>query len=88
MQLMGILSFRSNETLQEINQDIRGNLEVLRCITSANQKESATLTDLARQNQRDSKMLKALSFIVVMYVPGTLVAVCASRISSLIWTIN
>ena len=43
---MRILSFRSNEILQEINQDIRGNLKVLRGITSANQKESATLTDL------------------------------------------
>ena len=85
---MGILNFRGNETLREINQDIRGNLEVLRGITSANQKESATLTDLARQNQRDSKMLKALSFIVVMYVPATLVAVGTSRINSHIWTVN
>ena len=83
---MGILNFRGNETLQEINHAIRGNLEVLKGITSSNQRESATLTDLARQEQRDSKMLKVLSFIVVMYVPATLVAVCTSAMNSLVWT--
>ena len=76
MQLIGILSFRSDETLQEINHAIRGNLEVLRGITLANQKESTVLTDLARQDRRDSKTLKILSFIVVLYMPATLVAVC------------
>ena len=85
---MGILNFRGNETLQEIDHAIRSNLEVLRGITSSNQRESATLTDLARQGQRDSKMLKVLSFIVVMYVPATLLAVRTSGPSSLIWTAN
>lgn len=88
MQLMGILAFRGNETLQEVNHDIRGSLEILRGITLSNQKESETLTDLARQDRRDSKMLKILSFIVVMYVPATLVAVCTSGIHFLVWAIN
>lgn len=88
MQLMGILSFRGNETLQEVNHDIRGSLETLRSITLSNQKESETLTDLARQDQRDSKMLKLLSFIVVMYVPATLVAVCTSVTHFFYWAVN
>ncbi|KAI4188773.1 MAG: hypothetical protein L6R41_001919 [Letrouitia leprolyta] len=47
---------------------------MIKGITSSAQKESANLTDIARQDRRDSKMIKVLSFIVVMYVPATLVA--------------
>lgn len=79
MQLMGILNFRGNETLQEINNAIRSNLEILRSIAASNQKETAALTELAQQDQRDSKKIKDLSFIVVLYVPATLVAVCAKN---------
>lgn len=75
---MGILDYRGNETLQEVNHAIRGSLEMIKGITSSAQKESANLTDIARQDRRDSKMIKVLSFIVVMYVPATLVAVCSS----------
>ena len=53
-------------------------LKTLRGITVSNQEESETLTDLARQDLRDSKTLKILSFIVVMDVPATLVLISSA----------
>jgi len=76
VQFFRILDIRGNETLQATNCAIRGNLEVLQRITTEIRQENATFADLAQQGQRDSKMLKALSFIMVMYAPASLFAVC------------
>jgi hypothetical protein len=80
-QLFQILDFRSNETLQNTNRDIRGNLEALQRIALETQHNGETLADLAHQNQRDSKTLKALSFIAVIFLPASLIAVCMPTVS-------
>ncbi len=76
VQFFRILDVRGNETLQATNCAIRGNLEVLQRIKTEIRQENATFADLAQQGQRDSRMLKALSFIVVMYLPASLLVVC------------
>ena len=78
MQLFRILDFRGNETLQDINRAIRSNLEVLQGIASESRQENTNLTNLTLQSQQDSKTLKALNFVVVVYVPASLMAVCKS----------
>lgn len=77
VQLFRILDIRGNETLQATNYANHCNLEVLQRVTTEIRQENATFADLARQGQRDSKMLKDLSFVAVMYVPASLLAVCS-----------
>ncbi|KAL8913128.1 MAG: hypothetical protein Q9171_002022 [Xanthocarpia ochracea] len=44
-------------------------------VTIESKQESVDLTSIARQNQRDSRSLKALSRVTTSYLPATLIAV-------------
>ena len=67
-QLSKGLEFRNHERSQE-------SLTVLRTLAFEIQREQASLSQLAAQAQRDSKAIKALTFIATMYLPASFIAV-------------
>lgn len=51
------------------------NLKILWRISIDTKKETSTLAEIAKQNQKDSRMLKVLSIIATMYLPASLIVV-------------
>lgn len=49
--------------------------QALRNIASAQKSEGENMTRLTRQTAQDSKMLKALTVMAILYLPATLLAV-------------
>ena len=45
-------------------------------IAFENNKENRNLSQIAAQNQKDSRTLKTLTLIATMYLPASLIAVC------------
>ena len=74
-QLSKILDIRDNKNLQEANEAIRNSLDILQRTASQIHGENTTLTQLARQGHKDSKMLKILSVVATLYLPASLIAV-------------
>jgi hypothetical protein len=65
---MKILDFRDNE-------NIRLNLSKTRELLIAAEQESLMLSDIAKQTQQDSRSMKIVTFIALVFLPGSLVAV-------------
>ncbi|RYN56443.1 hypothetical protein AA0114_g2771 [Alternaria tenuissima] len=65
--LMKILDFRDNE-------NIRLNLSKTRELLIAAEQESLMLSDIAKQTQQDSRSMKIVTFIALVFLPGSLVA--------------
>jgi Mg2+ and Co2+ transporter CorA len=64
--LLKILDYRHDE-------NIRTNISSTRDLSAAEQ-ETAVLKFIARQTQQDSRSMKIVTFIALIYLPGTLVA--------------
>jgi hypothetical protein len=65
---MKILDFRNDE-------NIRLNVSKTRELLVAAEHESLMLNSIAKQTQKDSRSMKIVTFIALVYLPGTLVAV-------------
>ena len=78
LKLSRVIDLRRDEALQETNRAMQERSEGLQRLVSEIRQENATLSSLAREGHRDSKALQALEFIVVLYVPASLMAVCSS----------
>lgn len=67
MQLLKILDYRHDE-------NIRLNVSGTRELLVAAEQESNILKTIAKQTQQDSHSMKIVTFIALVYLPGTLVA--------------
>jgi Mg2+ and Co2+ transporter CorA len=65
--LLKILDYRHDE-------NIRANISATRDLLSAAEHETVVLNLIARQTQQDSRSMKIITFIALIYLPGTLVA--------------
>ncbi|PMD19759.1 hypothetical protein NA56DRAFT_705470 [Hyaloscypha hepaticicola] len=72
--LSKILDIRDNKNLQEATEAIRNNLDILQRTASQIHGTNTTLTQLARQGDKDSRMLKILSVVATLYLPASLIA--------------
>jgi Mg2+ and Co2+ transporter CorA len=65
--LMKILDYRHDE-------NIRTNISSTRDLLSAAEQETTVLRLIASQTQQDSRSMKIVTFVALIYLPGTLVA--------------
>ncbi|MCJ1310140.1 deoxycytidyl transferase [Agyrium rufum] len=72
--LFKILEFRSNTALSEISRATYHTADLLRQSALRAEQSSVTSANLARQSQRDSKLVKFLSTIATFYLPVSLIA--------------
>ena len=63
----------------QCNQATQHNSKVLTELGNAARQENATLMILADQARQDSKFMKILSFVAVLYLPASLIAVSANQ---------
>lgn len=81
-KLLQILDYRHDEGIQRTAIATQG-------ILSAAQVDNDRMRDIARATQRDSQTMKVLTFIAILYLPGTLVSVRTScRRVHLAMTVN
>jgi hypothetical protein len=66
--LLKILDYRHDE-------NIRLNVSGTRELLVAAEQESTMLKDIAKRTQQDSRSMKIVTFIALVYLPGTFVAV-------------
>lgn len=73
--MYGILEFRQEQVLQKVTETTLQSVELLRDITTRIQQQNGEVLLAAQQSQRDSVTIKILTYIAVVFLPGSLVAV-------------
>ena len=86
MQLSQILNYRNEDMLVKSNDALRKSSEATREIALAAKAENELISALIRKSQRDSHTVKVLTYIALIYLPASLIAVrlhflLASRLS-------
>jgi hypothetical protein len=76
--LSHILDLRNDEETIKNGQTARHMLEVLADLGKSAKEESEGLRILNEQSQHDARFTKILTFVAMLYLPASLVAVCKS----------
>lgn len=69
------MALRKNEVLQSVNQTICRGVEIVCNIAAHIQHENRDVAMVARQSQQDSRTLKALTTVAIVFLPASLIAV-------------
>lgn len=80
LQLSQILDFRNEEETISSSHTMRDMLKVLTDLGTSAQQESESLRMLSEQAQDDARFTKILTFIAMLYLPASLVAVSSPSI--------
>jgi len=72
-----LLEYRNDESNIQTNIAIKFNGERLGMITEQSMATNEAMTHLTRDLHKDSKFIKVLTFIAILYTPASLVAVSA-----------
>ena len=73
-----MLQFRHEEAITKINAVMQHNSQVLAEIATVSKKDNAAIMMLTKQARRDARSTKILTFIALLYLPASLVAVSFS----------
>lgn len=69
---------KATTEMSETNERIHQNGEAVKQLIIASNAENQTLARLAEESQRGSRVLKVLTFVAMLYLPATLIAVTTS----------
>lgn len=75
MQLSQILNYRNEDMLVKSNDALRRSSDAMREIALAAKAENERMSTLLGKSQRDSHTVKVLTYIALIYLPASLVAV-------------
>lgn len=75
MQLSQILNYRNEDMLVKSNDALRKSGDAMREIALAAKAENELMSALLGKSQRDSRTVKVLTYIALIYLPASLVAV-------------
>lgn len=75
MQLSQILNFRNEDLLVKSNEALHKSSDAIREIALAAKAENELISALIGKSQRDSHTVKVLTYIALIYLPASLVAV-------------
>ncbi len=81
IQLMAILEYRRNEEIAHISAAIRFENESLKNVALATHAESRVMKKLTDKMQRDTNLMKILTFTALLYLPANLISVSAPSIN-------
>lgn len=70
-----MLAYRNDESTIQTNLAIKNNGEQLRVMAEQSMETNESMTHLTTDIHTDSKFVKVLTFIAVLYTPASLVAV-------------
>ena len=70
-----IRSFRFSEELERSSKALEASMVALETNTAAIHTENRDMLQLTRQNRGDAMRLKILTYITIVYLPATLIAV-------------
>lgn len=74
-QLSQILDFRNDEQTISINHTMRDMLRLLADLGVSAKEENAALVTLNEQAQKDARFTKIQTFVALLYLPASLIAV-------------
>lgn len=74
-QLAHILEFRNDELLIKNSEELRRSSESAREIATAAKAEQETVALILARAQNDSSLVKILTFVALLYLPASLIAV-------------
>lgn len=74
-KLFQVLQFRNDEALAQSNTIMQHNSRVLSELGSSSREENKAMIVLTKQGRQDSRFMKILTFIAMLYLPASLVAV-------------
>lgn len=75
MQLSQILNYRNEDMLVKSNDALRKSSDAMREIALAAKAENELISALISRSQKDSHTVKILTYIALIYLPASLVAV-------------
>ena len=78
MQLSQILNYRNEDMLVKGNEALRRSSDAMREIALAAKAENELISALIGKSQQDSHAVKILTYIALVYLPASLVAVSSS----------
>jgi hypothetical protein len=70
---------KATTAMATTNEGIRDNGEVMKQLTIAANSENEVLGYLAKESHRDSRFVKILTFVALLYLPASLIAVIPLR---------
>ena len=66
---------RTNETIQQTSESIHETTVAMRRLSAKSSAESGIIATLTEEGRRDSRSMKILTFVAMLYLPATLLAV-------------
>lgn len=75
MQLAHILEYRNDELLIKNSEELHRSSESAREIATAAKAEQGAVALILAKAQKDSSLVKILTFVAMLYLPASLIAV-------------
>jgi hypothetical protein len=75
-QLFQILEYRNDEILIQLNHAQQRTSESTKLIAAAAKEENRTAAMVLTASQADSQVIKILTYVAMVYLPASLMAVC------------
>jgi len=69
------LDYRNDENIYKITEAMRQNSDIMRVIAAGAREDNEMIGKLTEKAQRDSRAVKVLTYVALMYLPAQLVAV-------------
>lgn len=79
LQLFQVLEYRNDELQIQTSRAIQYNGDQLKALSQAASAENGFMTRLTYEIQNDSKFIKILTTIAMLYAPASLMAVCTEQ---------
>ncbi|KAF8537378.1 hypothetical protein BDD12DRAFT_982194 [Trichophaea hybrida] len=70
-----ILDYRNDENIYKITEAMRQNSDTMRVLAASAREDNEAIGRLAEKSQKDSRAVKVLTYVALMYLPAQLVAI-------------